>query len=313
MFDQGFRVRKAIIPAAGLGTRFLPATRVVPKPLLPVLSRPLIHYSVAEAAAAGIQEIALVVSPGHEAIARYFEAQPKLERALQERGNAAELGRQRAITDLANVSVIIQEEALGLGHAVHVARAFAGDAPFAVLLPDDIFWAGTPVIGQLVQVHAERGGMVLAAELVPDERVPSLGIIDGEPVAEHVYEVRGLVEKPAMDEAPSNLAILGRYILTPEVFEHLAKARAGAGGEIQLTDAISAALGTIPVHAREVAADHADAGTPPGMLGAALREARDDPALRALIERSVAGWRQAAPPTAPDSPPGHRTEIERRR
>ncbi|MBM3956983.1 MAG: NTP transferase domain-containing protein [Gemmatimonadetes bacterium] len=283
-------VRRAVIPAAGFGTRFLPVTRSVPKVLLPVLARPLIHYAVAEAAAAGIEEIALVLSPGSEAVAAYFDEQPELERALEARGDTRLLSQQRAISAMTDVSVVVQHEARGLGHAVFTARDFIRHEPFAVLLPDDVIWSEAPAIGQLIDVHDRLGGSVVAAKEVPDEAVEALGIIDGEPVSDRVRAVRALVEKPRLADAPSNLAIIGRYVLTPAVLEHLARGRTGAGGEIQLTDAIAATIGTEPVHACAFAGEHVDAGTPAGMLAAVLREAREDPALRARVLEIVRGW-----------------------
>ncbi len=270
-------VRKAVIPAAGLGTRFLPVTRVVPKPLLPVLDRPLIQYAVSEAAAAGIEQIAFVLSPGAEVIAEYFRPNELLERALAERGDDARLAQQREINALAEITVIEQTEAKGLGHAVLMAREFVGNEPFAVFLPDDLFWSDTPVIAQLISVSEEHGGNVVAAKRVAQEVIPNLGIIDAEAIGDGVHRVRGLVEKPSLAEAPSDLAIIGRYVLTPGVFERIESGSAGALGEIQLTDAIAAAIGTEPVHACEFEGLHIDAGTPSGMLAATVYEARRRP------------------------------------
>ena len=280
-------VRKAVIPAAGLGTRFLPVTRVVPKILLPVLDRPLIHYAVAECAAAGIDQIALVLSPGAEAVADYFRPNELLERALEERGDADHLAQQKKINSLADITVLEQADAKGLGHAVLMARDFVGDESFAVLLPDDLIWSDTPAIAQLTRISEERGGSVVAAKRVPRSAIPNLGIIDAEPIAgpketgdsSRVHRVRGLVEKPPIEEAPSDLAIIGRYVLTPGVFDRIESGSAGALGEIQLTDAIAAAIGSEPVHACEFEGHHIDAGTPPGMLAATVYEARRRPEL----------------------------------
>jgi UTP--glucose-1-phosphate uridylyltransferase len=283
-------VTKAVIPAAGFGTRFLPVTRSVPKVLLPVLARPLIHYTVAEAVASGIEEIALILSPGADAVASYFSPQPVLEQALEARGNDTLLEQQRSIARMARIIPLIQQEARGLGHAVFMARDFVENEPFAVLLPDDVIWGDVPVIAQLLQVRRRFGGSVVAAKEVPDEAVEALGIIDGDPVADRVRAVKRLVEKPRLQDAPSNLGIVGRYILTPAVLDHLAEERTGAGGEIQLTDAIAATIGTEPVHSCTFEGEHADAGTPAGMLEAALREARDDPALRSRVLELVRDW-----------------------
>ena len=292
MRTQRTGIRKAVIPAAGLGTRFLPVTRSVPKVLLPVLDAPLIHYAVAEAVAAGIEDIVLVLSPGSEAVAAYFGDQPDLERALEERGDTAALAEQRAIARMANVVVRLQHEARGLGHAVFMARDFVRDEPFAVLLPDDIIWADVPAIGQLIDVHERYGGSVVAAKEVPDEAVESLGIIDGVPVADRVRSVQALVEKPRLADAPSNLAIIGRYVLTPAVLDHLARERTGAGGEIQLTDAIAATIGKEPVHSCTFEGEHIDAGTPAGMLAATLREAGKDLRLRRRVLDAVENWQR---------------------
>ncbi len=276
-------VRKAVIPAAGLGTRFLPVTSAVPKPLLPVIDRPLIHYGVAELAAAGIHEIAMVLSPGLEAVAGYFRPNIPLQNALEGRGDAARLAQLKEISDLAEITVIEQTEARGLGHAVLMARDFIADEPFAVLLPDDLIWSDVPAIAQLASVSEEHGGSVLAAKRVRREAIPGLGIIDSDPVGRGVHRVHGLVEKPPIEEAPSDLAIIGRYVLTPGVFDRIEYGSAGALGEIQLTDAIAGAIGAEPVHAIEFEGDHIDAGTPPGMFAANVYESRRRDDLSGVI------------------------------
>lgn len=284
-------VRKVVIPAAGLGTRFLPVARAVPKPLLPVLDTPLIHYAVQEASAAGVRDVALIVGPGMEQVVDYFRPRPVLEAALQERGYADLLAEQLRISAMADVSVIVQHEPRGLGHAVHLARGFVGDEPFAVILPDDLIWGDPPAIAQLMAVRQERGGSVLAAREVPREMVSRFGIIDGVRVAEGVVSVKRLVEKPKVEQAPGNLAVVGRYVLEPRVFDHLAKGSPGAGGEVQLTDAIAAMIGESPLHACAVKGFHTDAGTPAGLLQAALHRARQDPALREVVQAAVESWR----------------------
>ena len=268
------KVRKAVIPAAGLGTRFLPVTSAVPKPLLPVIDKPLIFYAVAEAAAAGIHEIAMVLSPGLEAVAGYFSPNGPMEEALEERGDTERLTMLHEIHSLAEVTVLEQTEAKGLGDAVLMARAFVGDETFAVILPDDLIWSNTPAITQLAQVAEEHGGSVVAAKRVPRETIPNLGIIDADTVGEGVHRVQGLIEKPSLEEAPSDLAIIGRYVLTPGVFNRIEHGAVGALGEIQLTDAIAAAIGQEPLHAREFAGYHIDAGTPAGLFAANVYEAR---------------------------------------
>ena len=283
-------VRKAVIPVAGLGTRFLPVTRSVPKALLPILGTPLIHYAVAEAAGCGIETVILVISPGMESVGRYFDDRPELEAALEISGRRALLEQQRRISDMADVVMVTQAEPRGLGHAVNLARKTVGSEHFAVILPDDVITGRAPALAQLLAVHDERGGSVLAARAVPDEVVPTKGIIDAEPVGERVHRVRGLVEKPPLEEAPGNLSIIGRYVLGPAVFDHLAHGSAGAGGEIQLTDAIAATIGREDVFACEFEGEHYDAGEPKGLLLAALNEARSDPELRAAVLKAVAGW-----------------------
>jgi UTP--glucose-1-phosphate uridylyltransferase len=289
---QSQKVRKAVIPAAGLGTRFLPVTRSVPKPLLPVLNTPLIHYAVREAAASGIRDIALVLGPGMEPVADYFSRREVLERKLRERGQNTLLAEQQRISSLATLEVIIQEDPLGLGHAVLLAREFVAGEPFAVILPDDLMWAEPPAIAQLAAVRARFGGSVVAAREVSDDMVSRFGIIDGVPSGNDMYAVRRLVEKPRRQDAPSNLAIVGRYVLDPEVFGRLSSGKPGAGGEIQLTDAIAATIGHSPVHACKVRGNHADAGAPAGMLAAALFEAREDASMRAVVLEAVESWRK---------------------
>ncbi len=283
-------VRKAVIPVAGLGTRFLPVTRSVPKALLPVISKPLIHYAVEEAAAAGIEQVVLVLGPGMEAVGGYFSPQPALEAALKGRGHNGLLAEQLRISAMTRVVTVVQEQAHGLGHAVLMAREFVGDEPFAVLLPDDLLWSTPPAIAQLMAVRDLRGGSVVAVREVPRDRVSSFGVIDGAPAGDGVFAVRRLVEKPKPEQAPSNLAIVGRYVLEPRVFEHLRNGKPGAGGEVQLTDAISATIGETPVHACTLKGYHADAGVPAGMLQAALYEAGKDPALRQLVLSAVEAW-----------------------
>jgi UTP--glucose-1-phosphate uridylyltransferase len=262
----------------------------VPKPLLPVLNVPVIEYAVREAANSGITDIALVMSPGMESVADYFSPQPQLEQALEARGQVELLKAQREISSLAEISTLYQEEPRGPGHAVLIAREFVGNEAFAVIFPDDVIRGETPALKQLINVRNTYGGSVVAAMEVSDEVVERKGIIDGEPVTESVYSVKALVEKPKLADAPSNLSIVARYVLEPVVFEHLAQERSGAGGEIQLTDAIQATIGAFPVHACVFQGKHADTGNPGGMLEAALFEASNDPALRKLVLDAVAGW-----------------------
>ncbi len=289
------KVRKAVIPVAGFGTRFLPATRSVPKNMLPVLDTPAIQYAVKEAVEAGIDKIVLVVSEGQEAFSAHFAPIPDLEAALEERGKDAFLEQMREISDMADISYVYQHEQLGLGHAVLTAREAVGDEPFAVFLPDDIIWSADPTIGKMTDILDELGGSVIAVREVPDERVPSLGIVDAKLLDGDVYEVAGLVEKPNLRDAPSNLAIIGRYVLTPQVFEALQNTPAGAIGEIQITDAISELLSAQKVYAYRFPGDHFDVGTPLGLLKASAYAAlqREDLAgdfkewLSTVLDRRV--------------------------
>ena len=271
-------IRKAVIPAAGFGTRFLPVTRTVPKVMLPVLNEPAIQFSVREAAEAGIEHIVFVISRGQEATDDYFQPVPSLERALEERGNVELLQAMRGISSMARTSVVYQDEQLGLGHAVLMAKDEIGDEPFAVFLPDDIIYADSPPIGEMMRVFAEYGSSVIAVKQAPDAAIPSLGIIDPEPLSERVYRIKGMVEKPRLEDAPSNLAIIGRYVLTPEVFDAIENGRPGAIGEIQLTDAIEAVRAEQGAYAYRIIDDHFDVGTPAGMLKASVYAAlrRDD-------------------------------------
>ena len=279
-------IRKAIIPAAGFGTRFLPVTRTIPKVMLPVLNEPAIQFSVREAADAGIEHIVFVISRGQEATNDYFQPVPLLEHALEERGNADLLKEMRDISSMMQTSFVYQDEPLGLGHAVLMAKDEIGDEPFAVFLPDDIIWADSPPIGDMIKVFSEHKSSVIAVKQVPDEAIPNLGVIDPEPLNDKVYRIKGMVEKPRLEDAPSNLAIVGRYVLTPEVFDALKQAPPGAIGEIQLTDAIEAVRAEQGAYAYKVVADHFDVGTPLGMLKASVYAAlkRDD------MARELKAW-----------------------
>ena len=280
-------IRKAVIPAAGFGTRFLPVTRTVPKVMLPVLNYPAIHFAVREAADAGIEHIVFVISRGQEATNDYFRPVPALERALAERGDAELLADMRRISDMAQTSFVYQDEQRGLGHAVLMAKDAVGDEPFAVFLPDDIIYADTPTIADMIGVFAERASSVIAVKRVPDAAIPSLGVIDPEQINDRVYRIRRMVEKPRLEDAPSNLAIIGRYVLTPDVFGALTDVRPGAIGEIQLTDAIDAVRAERGAYAYRIAGEHFDVGTPIGMLKASIHAAllREDMAdeLRAWL------------------------------
>ncbi|MGG0283580.1 UTP--glucose-1-phosphate uridylyltransferase GalU [Peribacillus butanolivorans] len=232
------KVRKAIIPAAGLGTRFLPATKAMPKEMLPIVDKPTIQYIVEEAVASGIEDIIIVTGKGKRAIEDHFDFAPELEQNLMEKGKSELLDKVQYSTNLANIHYIRQKEPKGLGHAVWCARKFIGDEPFAVLLGDDIVQSETPCLKQLINQYEETNHSIIGVQTVPNGETNRYGIIDPAFQDGRLYQVENFVEKPALGTAPSNLAIMGRYILTPEIFSFLDHQEAGAGGEIQLTDAI---------------------------------------------------------------------------
>ena len=267
------KVRKAVLPVAGFGTRFLPATRAVPKALLPILDTPPIHHAVREVSEAGIEHVTIVVSQRQEAIGHYFGRFAELESTLERTGKAELLELMLGIPEMADISYVYQHEQRGLGHAVLSARPIVGDEPFALLLPDDVILGGPSVTGRMIELHTERGASVIALREVPDEMVPSLGIVEAEHVDETTYEVRSLVEKPALEDAPSNLAIIGRYVLTPEIFDALSVTESGAGGEIQITDAMANLRETQSIYGYEFPGVHFDVGTPLGLLKASVHTA----------------------------------------
>ena len=269
------QIRKAVIPAAGLGTRFLPVTMSVPKELLPILDRPLLQYVVAEAAEAGVEEVIIVTSPGKESIADYFQPHPALEKRLADGGEDDLLARVAEAAGLARVSFVLQHEALGLGHAVLMAKDAVGDEPFVVILPDDIVAHSPGVTAQMVRVSEEVNAGVVAVEALPWEVVHNYGVVDAVPVSDRVLRIRGLVEKPRREDAPSNLTIVGRYILPPQIFQCLENTQPGAKGEIQLTDGMTALMETQELYAYEFSGDRYDGGTPMGLLRASLAFALD--------------------------------------
>jgi UTP-glucose-1-phosphate uridylyltransferase len=281
-------ITKAVIPVGGLGTRFLPATRTVPKHLLPVLNVPVIEYAVREAAAAGVTDIAIVMSPSMESVVDYFGNQPVLERELKARGRDELLEAQLELASLANVSAVYQYDPKGPGHAILQAREFCDGEAFVTIFPDDVIIHETSATEQLMQVYREHGGSVIAVTESPDEIVHTKGIVGGTAIGDDVYSVDVVVEKPALEDAPSNLAIVARYILDNGVFDYLAEERSGVGGEIQITDAIAALLGNSPVHARQISGFHADTGNPGGMLEAAIYVAKQDPKLAEVVKRALA-------------------------
>ena len=283
------RVRKAIIPAAGLGTRFLPTSKAVPKELLPILDKPMIQYGVEEAAEAGIEDIILVTSAGKEGLESYFRQDPELESHLIGSGSHSMLEEVRRLSSLANVSFVRQERPLGLGHAVLTAKDRVGNEPFVVILPDDVVWQRDGATRQMIRVFEEYGASVVAVEEVSPQSVSSYGVVDSVPSGGGVLRVQGLVEKPAPEDAPSNLAIVGRYVFTPEIFECLERTPPGAKGEIQITDAMALLLESQPMYACRLEGTRYDVGTPLGLLRASLeiglkREDTSGELLRMLRE-----------------------------
>jgi UTP--glucose-1-phosphate uridylyltransferase len=237
------RVTKAIFPVAGKGTRFLPATKSIPKEIMTLVDRPLIQYAIDEARAAGIKDFIFVTSRGKSALEDYFDHSPELENTLRKAGKDDLLATLKTTNmDSGAIAYIRQHKAMGLGHAVWCARRLIGNEPFAVILPDDVIAAEKPCLQQMVEAHAETGGCMVAAMEVPPEKASSYGVLDVRQDNGETVSVQGMVEKPPVDEAPSNLAVIGRYILTPDIMRNLSRIKTGSGGEIQLTDAIAAEI-----------------------------------------------------------------------
>ena len=273
------RVRKAVFPAAGLGTRFLPATKAQPKEMLPLVDKPTIQYVVEEAVASGLTEVIIVTGRGKRAIEDHFDASFELEYYLQDRGKLEELAEIKTISELASVTYVRQKEPLGLGHAILCARPLVGEEPFAVFLGDDLIVAPTPCMRQLLAVFDRYGGPVLAVERVPRAEIGRYGVIRPKPLGGNVYEVLDLVEKPQASEAPSDLAIIGRYVLTPDLFPVLAETRPDGRGEIQLTDALGALRRARPLYAVEFEGKRYDTGDKLGFLKATVEFALARPDL----------------------------------
>jgi len=290
------KVRKAIIPAAGLGTRFLPATKAMPKEMLPILTKPTIQYIVEEAVASGIEQIIIVSGRSKRAIEDHFDHAPELENILRQKGKLDLLKEVDASTTMAEIHYIRQKEPKGLGHAIWSARHFIGDEPFAVLLGDDIIVSEEPGLKQLMDQYEELDASVVGVRQVPKEDTHRYGIIDPLNQTGRRYQVRQFVEKPVQGTAPSNMAIIGRYILTPAIFEYLATQEAGSGGEIQLTDAIERLNGQEDVYGYELKGKRFDVGEKMGYVETTLAFALEDAEIQAdvrnLLRRYVEGWEQ---------------------
>ncbi len=268
-------MRKAVFPAAGLGTRFLPATKAQPKEMLPLVDKPLIQYGVEEAMHSGVQNIIIVTGRGKSSIEDHFDVSFELEHLLESKKKSDMLSMVRAISDMIDVAYVRQKEALGLGHAVLRAKELVGAEPFAVILSDDVIASETPCVRQLLDVYEYYGASVLALMEVPKEQISAYGVVDAEPMGDQgresrLFRIRNMVEKPSPAEAPSNLAIIGRYVLTPEIFACIESIEPGSGGEIQLTDALKYMLRSRPIYGLKFEGKRYDAGDKLGFLKATV-------------------------------------------
>ena len=274
------KIRKAVIPVAGLGTRFLPATKTVPKELLPIVDIPAIQYVVQEAVDSGISEVIFVTGRGKDSIEDHFDEIPELEQVLEERGQKEAVQSLRQIAEMIEVVSVRQKKPLGLGHAVFCARDLVGDEPFAVLLSDDLIEAPVPCMRQLMEIFEEKRESVLALRRVPEDQVRRYGIVQGKELTKGLYEVENMMEKPQPHETPSRLAIIGRYILRPEIFSLLENVTPGKGGEIQLTDGISQLARQRKVYGYEFEGEHYDIGDKFGFVRATVAYALKRPELK---------------------------------
>lgn len=263
-------MRKAIIPAAGLGTRFLPATKAQPKEMLPIVDKPTIQYIIEEAIDSGIEDIMIVTGRGKRAIEDHFDKSYELEEELKKKGNQDLLSLVQDISNLVNIHYIRQKEPKGLGHAIYCAKTFIGDEPFAVLLGDDVVDSEVPCLKQMISVFDEYKTSVIGVQKVPEKEVDKYGILNCKLIDDRVYKIKELVEKPEKDKAPSNIAILGRYIITPQIFEYLENATPGKGGEIQLTDALNRLVAKEAMYAYDFMGKRYDVGNRMGFLEATV-------------------------------------------
>lgn len=276
-------IKKAIIPAAGLGSRFLPVTKAVPKELLPLLNKPLIQYAVEEAISSGIQEIILITSPAKQGLHHYFEPDPALDSFLKEKSSSAILDSVRQIASLAHISYVQQQQPLGLGDALLKAKTIVGEEPFAIILPDDFILSCEPTLKQMIEVYQEHGGGLIAIEEVSKDRLSSYGVINPEPISDTLYKICGLVEKPTTEEAPSNLAIVGRYILPPTIFGCLEKINPGEHREVQLTDGLQFLMETENLYGYKFEGSRYDTGNPTGLLQATIALALQENETKDII------------------------------
>ena len=274
------KVKKAIIPAAGLGRRFLPATKAQPKEMLPIVDKPTIQYIIEEAIASGIEEILIITGRNKKCIEDHFDKSVELEMELEKAGKSELLELVRDISDMVDIHYIRQKEPRGLGHAIHCAKTFVGNEPFAVLLGDDVVDSEVPCLKQLIDCYSEYKTTILGVQTVPESETNKYGIVDGIHIEDRVYKVKDLVEKPAVDEAPSNVAILGRYIITPQIFEILENTEPGKGGEIQLTDALKTLISQEAMYAYNFEGRRYDVGDKLGFLQATIEFALKKEELR---------------------------------
>jgi UTP--glucose-1-phosphate uridylyltransferase len=285
-------LRKAVLPVAGLGTRFLPATKAMAKEMLPVVDKPLIQYAIEEARAAGIEQFCLVTGRGKTAIVEHFDIAFELEATLRERDKADALALLKGTqVEPGSMVTVRQQVPLGLGHAIWCARAFVGDDPFVILLPDDLILSETPCVGQLAHAYRETGGNVVAVTEVPREHTNRYGILKVGRDDGRLVEVTGLVEKPPPEQAPSNLSIIGRYVLMPEVIGYLARMERGAGGEVQLTDAMAKLIGTQPFHGLRYEGRRFDCGDKVGFLEAQVAFALKRPDIADAVRQFLTRYR----------------------
>ena len=288
---MAMRVRKAVFPAAGLGTRFLPATKAQPKEMLPIVDKPIIQYGVEEALASGCDQIIIITGRGKSAIEDHFDVSYELEKMLEERKKTELLTIVRQISDMIHVAYVRQKEAMGLGHAVLMARELVGNEPFAVLLADDVIDANPPCLKQMIDQFDETQSSIIATQQVEGPAISSYGVLDAKPIEgnDRLYLVRNMVEKPRKEEAPSNLAIIGRYILTPKIFEVLDQTPLGAGGELQLTDGLRLLLKEEKVYGYRYEGRRHDAGDKLGFLQATVEFALKRPELKDQFRRYLKG------------------------
>lgn len=274
------KIKKAIIPAAGLGTRFLPATKAQPKEMLPIVDKPTLQYIIEEAIASGIEEILIVTGRSKKSIEDHFDRSIELELELEKKGKNDMLKLVRDISNMVNIHYIRQKEPNGLGHAIYCAKSFIGDEPFAVLLGDDIVDSKTPCLKQLIDCYNEYHTTILGVQEVPDTEVNKYGIIDSKYIEDNVYKIKDMIEKPNLNEAPSNIAVLGRYILTPSIFDILKTQQPGKGGEIQLTDALRTLVKSEAIYAYTFEGKRYDVGDKLGFLEATVDFALKNPELK---------------------------------